>query len=70
MTTISVGENPGEPDDERRFYGNPQHEVGVDSDSEQLYGTPQHQNGSATIEVTDLWLDCYAFRKNDEERYK
>ncbi|KZN26437.1 hypothetical protein A4G99_20490 [Haladaptatus sp. R4] len=68
MTTMSVGGTPGETDDERRLYGDPQHEVDADSDPERLYGTPQHENETATDGVTDLWLDCLAFRKSVEGR--
>ncbi|GKZ13339.1 hypothetical protein [Haladaptatus sp. T7] len=67
MSTIRVGHAPDQADgsdDERRLYGDPQHEVTVDDNPERLYGTPQHEGEPPTSDVERFWLDCFAFRKS------
>lgn len=69
MTTKHVERAPSESEEERRLYGEPQHEVGSEVDPERLYGTPQHEGGSPTNGAERFWLDCYAFRKSVQEQF-
>ena len=54
-------------DDERRLYGDPQHEVGGGTDPERLYGKPQHDGNGPNGDLQRFWLDCLAFRKSVEK---
>jgi hypothetical protein len=70
MTMTQVGHSPDDPenpDDERRLYGDPQHEVGGDADPERLYGCPQHEGKWPESDLQRFWLDCLAFRMSVEK---
>jgi hypothetical protein len=70
MTMTRVGYTPSDSeysDDERRLYGDPQHEVGGGTDPERLYGKPQHEGRGPLNDLQRFWLDCLTFRKSLEK---